>query len=273
MENAGECHRDIYVGLVAEELSKAGYFGQAQTLYGYLLWTKEGKKLCCEASETRCARRYLHHWRQGYSLSPYLSESVRHLTGDEAAGDRVSLEQKLGEKLQRRYGARLAEQRKNNPKVDKVAMAAILTAYWQNLSPAVQDLYGLTFGGMLWQLANKDYLTLDNLASLLDKLPNETPASFETEEPIQEWAGYAWLDEMGAMKYYSNAYLPQTLQKWLAMCEAHTPVSGIITIQRPRQEPLSANYRDWWQKLLTTVFDQAYWQMRQSLREACQASF
>lgn len=36
MNESNEIHRDIYVGMVAEEMAQSGYYGEDVTLYGFL---------------------------------------------------------------------------------------------------------------------------------------------------------------------------------------------------------------------------------------------
>ena len=97
MEKASDYHRDIYVGMVAEELNQAGYFGDAYRLYGYLRWTEGALQLVCTTTEAECANQFLQHWREGGLLSPYLSCGQRLDGGEEAVLERlrVQLEQQL----------------------------------------------------------------------------------------------------------------------------------------------------------------------------------
>lgn len=56
MNDTQEIHRDIYVGMVAEEMAQSGYYGEDLTLYGFLA---QGGTLYAYESEQACAEAYL----------------------------------------------------------------------------------------------------------------------------------------------------------------------------------------------------------------------
>lgn len=55
MNESNEIHRDIYVGMVAEEMAQSGYYGEDATLYGFLA----NGELHSFDDEQECAETYL----------------------------------------------------------------------------------------------------------------------------------------------------------------------------------------------------------------------
>lgn len=55
MNESNEIHRDIYVGMVAEEMAQSGYYGEDVTLYGFLA----NGELHSFDDEQECAETYL----------------------------------------------------------------------------------------------------------------------------------------------------------------------------------------------------------------------
>ena len=56
-------HRDIYSGMVAEELAKNGAFGHEEDRYGFCSWSAEdGYRILTFGSEDECAREQFRRW-------------------------------------------------------------------------------------------------------------------------------------------------------------------------------------------------------------------
>lgn len=268
VEKASDYHRDIYVGMVAEELSQAGYFGEVFRLYGYLLWQEGQAQMVCAARETDCAAAYLQHWQAGALLSPYLS-CGQHLADGDGAEQRLAVQDQLEQTLRRTYEASLRQQaaaeasRLSQPEIVQTA-----ERYWQSLSKEAQARQQELFAAMLRQLAGRGYVARQAAEALLAQL-STLPKAEPAESERQQWAGYAWLDEQGVCHYYGNAYLPQALQKWLTARAEGGLVSGLLTGCVSRRERFSRPLRERWQEALTLTFDPAYWAMRQEIASLC----
>ena len=66
-------HRDIYSGMVAEELAKGGAFGREESRYGFCFWSEaRGFGQAIFESEDECARQQLRCWM----LSGFVSDRV-----------------------------------------------------------------------------------------------------------------------------------------------------------------------------------------------------
>ena len=263
MEKASDYHRDIYVGMVAEELNQAGYFGDAYRLYGYLRWTEGALQLVCTTTEAECANQFLQHWREGGLLSPYLSCGQRLDGGEEAVLERLRVQ--LEQQLHHCYAASLRQlAAESAARLAQPAAVQLLERYWQSLSAEERSLCQPVFAGLLRQLAGRGYLTSEAVNTLPSRLPAQ-PAAFAAGCEVQQWAGYAWLDEEGVCRYYGNAYLPQALQKWLALQEEGSMVSGLLTGCVSRRSRPQQPLREQWQAALTQVFDERYWSLRLEL--------
>ena len=53
MNESNEIHRDIYVGMVAEEMAQSGYYGEDVTLYGFLANGEDWRDLSAGAGNRR----------------------------------------------------------------------------------------------------------------------------------------------------------------------------------------------------------------------------
>ena len=268
VEKASDYHRDIYVGMVAEELNQAGYFGDACRLYGYLYWSEDTPQLVCSTVEADCANQFLQHWREGALLSPCLSCGQRLDGGEKVVQEqlRVLLEQQLHQ----RYAANLHQlAAESAARLPQPAAVRLLERYWRSLSAEERPLCQPVFAALLQQLVGRGYLTHEAVNTLPSQLSARQAAPAADCE-VRQWAGYAWLDKEGACRYYGNAYLPQALQKWLALQEEGPMVSGLLTGCVSRRSRLQQPLREQWQAALTQVFDERYWSMRYELHALLQ---
>ena len=99
MEQINEYHRDIYSGMVANELGKQGYFGEDYRLYGFLVWIEGKKKLIFAENELRCAQMYLGYLQKGYPVTSYSSYGERIYGEQEAPIIKKTIKNKLSTKL------------------------------------------------------------------------------------------------------------------------------------------------------------------------------
>ena len=73
MNESNEIHRDIYVGMVAEEMAQSGYYGEDVTLYGFLA----NGELNSFDDEQECAETYLLALAAGAEISRMTSMHKR----------------------------------------------------------------------------------------------------------------------------------------------------------------------------------------------------
>ena len=73
MNESNEIHRDIYVGMVAEEMAQSGYYGEDVTLYGFLA----NGELHSFDDEQECAETYLLALATGAEISRMTSMHKR----------------------------------------------------------------------------------------------------------------------------------------------------------------------------------------------------
>ena len=73
MNESNEIHRDIYVGMVAEEMAQSGYYGEDVTLYGFLA----NGELHSFDDEQECAETYLLALAAGADISRMTSMHKR----------------------------------------------------------------------------------------------------------------------------------------------------------------------------------------------------
>lgn len=73
MNESNEIHRDIYVGMVAEEMAQSGYYGEDVTLYGFLA----NGELHSFDDEQECAETYLLALAAGAEISRMTSMHKR----------------------------------------------------------------------------------------------------------------------------------------------------------------------------------------------------
>lgn len=75
MKKSEQYHRDIYSGMVADELGKEGYFGRRYDSFGFWQWDGVKRQLICAEREDICAHDYLQAWKEGALVTPWVSAS------------------------------------------------------------------------------------------------------------------------------------------------------------------------------------------------------
>ncbi len=77
MGDGAGIHRDIYVGMVAEELAKQGYYDTVKEVYAFVSKTAEKEEMHFYEDELRCALASLQCLRNGEHISKYMMQTVR----------------------------------------------------------------------------------------------------------------------------------------------------------------------------------------------------
>ena len=77
MKKEEDCHRDIYAGMVAEALNKAGYFGEVCDVYGFLASCQGKQEVYFFREENACAEQCLAFLQRGCLVTRYLFQSFR----------------------------------------------------------------------------------------------------------------------------------------------------------------------------------------------------
>lgn len=76
-------HRDIYSGMVAEELAKSGAFGHEEDRYGFCSWSaKDGYRIYISENEDECAREQFRRWMLWGVVSERVFRRVRLYEGE-----------------------------------------------------------------------------------------------------------------------------------------------------------------------------------------------
>lgn len=214
-------HRDLFVGTVANELSKNGYLGADINMYGFLLYEDTGKVLEIEQDEEACVKKMLRYLRNGNQISQYC-EVKKHIPNIKDTEDEIKfLKKGLYEKLLVQYDI-------NNKEQDYITdKTSLLEAYFfmHKDLPAIvcADLVGWFYRKHLiprTYLTKKQYLYQE--------------ANVE-EQLCGNIAGFAWKKaEEDSIEVYSNAYLPNVWNRWIDYQKQGIICSGIY-----RQKQLS----------------------------------
>ena len=218
-----EIHRDIYSGMVAEELNKEGFFGQEYQLFGFL-WADENQlKLEYATKEETCAEKFLEKQQQGKSLSPYLLISRRSYD----IGDKQFQEQLLGElrdKLNTLYGKSLKLEMSILEAEDKMLANKVAEYFAQQTKEQLQEKM-LPLMMILAQLRRRKVISQEFFEQFKDKfvllLHNEL-----TEKQKNVY-GFMYNYE-NSWQIYTNAYWPAVVKKWFEYLEKGAAVSSLL---------------------------------------------
>lgn len=243
MNDTQEIHRDIYVGMVAEEMAQSGYYGEDLTLYGFLA---QGGTLYAYESEQECAEAYLLALVAGAGPSR-LANVHRHCKKKRAAiaETRAALEEELRATL-------AAEAPRFSPQPVELG---ILETYTRALpKPRSHEKDAAIVGIMtlpafaMGQAARE--AVLDVKKSLADEHANRHFFGFFVKRDGR------WQPEM-------NGALPTILAKWLAAAET-APVSPILPMHLASNKPVY-QLRETFAALLAETMDDDYLAMLDAL--------
>ena len=96
-------HRDIYVGMVAEELAKQGYYDKEKDVFAFIGQLGERKLVYYFDDEWTCAITCLHLLEQGASVMPYRSKTFSYCTEQECVEKTAIAKEELKAMLQSQW--------------------------------------------------------------------------------------------------------------------------------------------------------------------------
>lgn len=230
-------HRDIFVGMVAEELAKDGYFGEEVNLYAFYAWDGKIRTLFFE-NEDDCVRKMLELLIKGALVSEYIFYKT-HIE--------ERTEQALAQ-IKEQAGAKLAIEEGESIQRD-------IAAYNDRVFCSHED----AFAEYLGEIEEKRKQIVNSV--LLYGLQNKmiSPAfvhKWRKEETEGKWSGFAYW-ENGQIKYYANAYLPNTWQKWRKIRQESILASSIISMDMANNKPIFEQKEDFLEYLRQN-FDETF---------------
>ena len=231
-----EIHRDIYSGIVAEELNKGGYFGKECEFYGFLCAANGIIDLQSAVTEEECAQEYLKKIQQGYLLSPYTLVKQRFYQELSISEIQKILTELLHSKLQKKY---LMDLQLNISKqhAKEIMLLNEVQEYLSGLSKEQIIKKRLPIALLLGQLLSKGQISKQQYQQLRDSLP---PLDSQVEETTaKQYYGFAYQNAEKWM-FYANAYLPAVLNKWLEYTAQGVVVSALA---RKSYNPLDKWYQ------------------------------
>ena len=219
-----EIHRDIYSGIVAEELNKDGYFGREYQIYGFLCF-KDGKMTLETASdEESCAEMFLSKLKEGYMLSKYILIK-RRIYFDETSDDvRQTLITSLSTELDKTYANDLLKHGLDTKEID-IDLQLQIVNYFSNLSPIQIKERKLPLSILLGQLTSNGRMEKSIFLQLQDRL--NSLSNITDDKNKKQYYGFTYYKD-GEWKLYTNAYFPAVLQKWFNYREQKILVSGLV---------------------------------------------
>lgn len=237
MNEAQEIHRDIYSGIVAEELAKNGYYGEDLTLYGFAESANGGRGVQLFTDEEECAVTYLKRRAVGALLSPIETIHRRSDGGDAAY-----------KTLKDEFCVQLADSvlAGRGPKVD-------LTPFWDyvnDLSPEQRKEKALALVGVLTLPFDMATATRTALRTL--KQPQN--------DGNRCYYGF-FVRKDDRWQSVTNGSLPALLKKWRA--QDH-PVTPLLKMTMESRAPIYA-LKDDFEKELRTIMDDGYLHMIHTL--------
>ena len=242
MNEANDIHRDIYVGMVAEEMAQSGYYGEDVTLYGFLA---NGTLHSFDTAQEN-AEAYLLALAAGAEVSRMMNV---HQRCPKKRSVRAGVCDRLRAEMQRTLSAEEAAFARRSVDLRP------LHAYAQTLpKPRNREQEAAVVGIMtLPTFAIKP----DERAAVLDvKQSFEAPEGNRCFFGFLEKHGDEWQPQL-------NGALPVLLEKWLAAagCRSVTP---ILPMQLNSTKPIY-QLRDDFVSILTATMDTDYLRMLDEL--------
>ena len=242
MDDAKDIHRDIYVGMVAEEMAKSGYYGEDLTRYGFLA---DGALHHFDDAQA-CAEAYLLALAAGAEVSR-IANAHRHCAKKRAAREAATTA--LVEELQK-----------------KLAQAP---APFQRKPVTLQPLrdYTVALGKVRTRAQDAAIVGIMTLPTFAMK-PEEREAVLDVKKsfdaPVENRHFFGFYEKTdGAWRSTLNGALPAILEKW---CDAAArgPVTPILPMHIESRKPVYQLRADF-EHLLSTTMDDHYLAMLDAL--------
>ena len=197
-------HRDIYSGIVAEELARNGAFGHEEDRYGFCSWSaKDGYRIYISENEDECAREQFRRWMLWGVVSDRVFCRARLYEGETA--------EHLDKAMRRQLEAEVMLMLKANVEARSDAMprgiGPAITDYVKELACEADQKDAVESGmvSLAWHrgLVNSDYRA-DLVRAMAEELAK--PASGARY-------GFVYRGANG-LESYSNAYFPAVWDCW-----------------------------------------------------------
>ena len=242
MNESQNIHRDIYVGMVAEEMAESGYYGEDVTRYGFLA----NGELHSFANEDDCAETYLLALAAGAQVSR-LANGHKHCAKKQAAKEAAvrALEEDMQAILSAEPAAFVRKP------VDLVPLAVYTKAL---AKPRTREQDGAVVGVM----------TLPTFAMKQEEREAVLDVKKSFNAPVENRRFFGFFEKKdGRWQKNLNGALSAVLTKWLAAAE-RGPVSPILPMHLDSQRPVYA-LRDTFEHILQTTMDDDYLAMLDAL--------
>lgn len=265
MKKSEQYHRDIYSGMVADELGKEGYFGRRYDSFGFWQWDGVKRQLICAEREDICAHDYLQAWKEGALVTPWVSASDWDYEERDSVVVMAALQGNVEKQLQRKYG-QWPDVRDEGQVMQTQEQTDVweqeLLHYWQGIPVQEQPQRA---EAMVWLCAEAlrqkklSYVQYNTLCSLL-------PDWQEKQLQQKSFYGFAW-EERNKLYFYSNGYLPTAVANWQKRRASGELTGGVLTRIYPRDGKSIMEQKQEFQKFLAQVLDQTYWQLLRKLTD------
>lgn len=255
-------HRDLFSAVVAGQLCQDGYFGEEYYVYGFMAWHNGNVKSYLSSDEETCCRIYVDLQSHGMLLTPHLYKNLRIFvsSAEELKPYLKLLENDFKTYLKKIYPPTfqkfISHYQMQQP--DNHG-AVLLEEYLSGLTPKEREC------------KHDALINLIAFANTAKVINDKTESSFKTLLPAANdknnpdgnfgntFSGFAWLNNDDLWNFYSNGFLPITVQKRQKLqlegylvspvCEYSWPPATNKSVQILRQE---------FEIFITQIYDEAY---------------
>lgn len=242
---SNQMHRDLYSGVVAEEMNKEGYFGREINLYAFYVWKNDTADIHYFTDENETVHEMIDQYNHGYPVSDWIMLRERL----EGSPDDDSVPSALYSKAM----ARLMKEQQSTLQAARIRASAGMA---QENKGAIRS-FVLKFDdhgtdakfGLLAAFRAEGVIGLVPFAKLYDTLTKPVAKG-------REISGFAWVEE-GRVKTYVNAYLPTVWQKWREM-QKKTLVSPIATQFIDDEQTPVYQLKDAYEETLKAMYSKSF---------------
>lgn len=199
---SNQIHRDIYSGMVAEELNKEGYFGREVSVYAFYVWKDGTADIHYFTEEDDAVREMVKEFNAGHPVSDavVLRERLEGAPDDDSVPSSMYTRAMVKLMKEQQITLQAAIIRSKAPQTMEKNDA--VRKFVRDLDACGTD-------------AREGVLAAYRAEGLIGLVPF---AGLRNEVALPEQAGrrvsgFAWMEE-GTVKTYVNAYLPTVWQKW-----------------------------------------------------------
>ncbi len=197
-------HRDIYSGMVAEELAKSGAFGREEDRYGFCSWSAEdGYRIFISENEDECAREQFRRWMLWNVVSERVFRRARLYDGE--AGEH--LDEAMRGCLETEVMPLLKANVKARSNTTSRDSGLAITDYARSL-PCSEREKSMVEAGMVSLAWHRGLVGKDYRADLVRAMAED----LSKREPGVRY-GFVYRGASG-LESYSNAYFPAVWDCW-----------------------------------------------------------